>query len=161
MAGMYDEGLYVGRIVSQLTGTSKSGTPYVAITFDVHTALDNDLAESPSQGPHRTAYLYTSEKAVRYSQEKLALFGFHHADLERLGEGHAFYHELSGQAVLQCKHEEWPVDSGNIRDKWEIHAPLTRKWLAKSPPTKTAKPVKSEPRRIPMEEDAGDDFVPF
>lgn len=157
---MIPSGTYTGYLKEAVTSKAKTGTPSMALTFYIDTD-DQGRVE-------RTVYLYLSDGAWPYSEEKLEYLGFD-GDFANP----TFNESVTTDGVtLLCKHESY---EGEVRERWDIlrrrpieRAPdgevsqLNKRWRSRSggapkpaapgkpvgaPPPKPAKPAPPPPKQ--------------
>lgn len=150
---MLDAGNYLGYIDTAVTTESgKNKTPALAITFTVAHRAVNGEWEPLVADQKATVYLFLSEAAWAYTEDKLKKLGFNgDFDAPQWGED-----TIANGVALVCKHEEY---EGKTRDKWELAigggvakaetntiAKLTQRWKnnnATRPAGRPASPPKS------------------
>lgn len=114
----YDTGAYVGEIINQGLGESKTGTPYFFLKVKVLGTPDDNSYVPAAQQYERTVYFYLSEKAMEGTVENLKSLGFDGKSLAQLDTDHPQAISFIGnQQDLYCNHEEY---NGEWREKWNL-----------------------------------------
>lgn len=114
----YDTGAYVGEIINQGLGESKTGTPYFFLKVKVLGTPDDNSYVPAAQQYERTVYFYLSEKAMEGTVENLKTLGFDGKSLSQLDLDHAQAISFVGNQIdLYCNHGEY---NGEWREKWNL-----------------------------------------
>jgi hypothetical protein len=114
----YDVGAYVGEVINQGLGESKTGTPFFYLKVKVLGTPDNEGYVPAAQQYDRTVYFYLSEKSMENTVENLKALGFNGSSLAQLDPDHAKAVSFIGNQVdLYCQHEEY---NGDWKEKWNL-----------------------------------------
>lgn len=137
---MHPAGIYHGTPDTAVTSTAKTGTPQLVITFNLtHVADGPSWVELPT-GQTADVYLFLSDAAWPFTEEKLKALGFNgdFADPK-------FSDQVYAEGVdLECRHESY---QGKVRAKFEmmggnkpepaaadVMRQLNARWKAKTAP---------------------------
>ena len=105
---MLREGTYTGNIKNGGMDVASTGTPCMDIVFEItHYAESGEWVGIDPQDRH--LYLYCSDAAWQYTEQKLA-------DLDFNGDFKNPQFTDTG-IILECKHE---IYKGQTREKWEL-----------------------------------------
>ena len=106
-----EAGAYYGTVKQAVTSKAQTGSPQVAVAFDItHHAVAGQWIELSSP-IERSMFLSLHANAKAYSQEKLRMLDFNGDFDEPI---------LTTEGVrLTCSHEEY---EGKSRDRWELTA---------------------------------------
>lgn len=111
---MIDEGYYAGKLISATFEAPEGKSPRMSLVFEIG---GRDEEGNYVQGQQRRiVYLYMSDKAFQYSEEKLRRLGFN-------GNFEAPEFTSADNVELNCKHEEKVKDgkpTGQTVEKWDI-----------------------------------------
>lgn len=114
----YDTGAYVGEIINQGLGESKTGTPFFFLKVKILGTPDDNSYIPVTQEYERTVYFYLSEKAMENTVENLTHLGFTGKSLSQLDLDHKEKISFVGNQVdLYCQHEEY---KGDWNEKWNL-----------------------------------------
>lgn len=117
---MYEEGLYVGRVLSQAFGESKDkGTPYFSLTtLPLRRKLPGSEEYEDVSGQQRTVFMYLTEGTAEMVAEQLRSIGFDGSKFEDLDPANEGHHSFVGEEIpLWCSIEEY---KGKKNDKWSV-----------------------------------------
>jgi hypothetical protein len=116
MTPFYEEGNYLGQVMSQAMTKAKTGTPQFVLRFKVLTYADGS---SVPRQYERTMYRSITDKTMEYVKQDLETLGFKGTSLRQLDPNQGDFQDLSGIEVeLYCKHEEG--QDGELREKWML-----------------------------------------
>lgn len=110
----YEPGSYLGKITGQRFGTiPNSGTPFFAIEFEP--TQSTGANGFPDVVYKREVTLFVTEKAAKYTIEKLRELGWNGTQFSNLDPATDKYHSFEGQEVaLTCEINDKGYDSWNL-----------------------------------------------
>lgn len=109
---MFETGYYMGRFKEAvLTSQGDKKTPALAMKFDIVSFKNNGTLEMLAGDQERTVFLWLSDEAWQYSEEKLKRLGFN-GDFDS-----PKFTKTDDDVELQCDHEEY---DGKTREKWNL-----------------------------------------
>lgn len=115
----YEKGRYLCRITSQALGAAKTGTPQFVLRFQVIGLIKFDGAEDVTEY-ERTAYLYITEKTIKYFMDAMRTLGFHGSSFKDLDPNTDGYHDFTGiEVAMYCDHES-DLEGGGSHEKWGV-----------------------------------------
>lgn len=164
MSIFYQEGPYVGEIISQALGKAKTGTPQFILQFKV---LDGGPVYT------RTIFMAITEKTVEFVVAALEKLGYGAGTFGALDPSHPNHESFVGRQIdVYCRHEN--DQNGNLREKWSISRgasafkvdPLDNRELRKldalfGKQLPKPAPVSSPPRPLADGTVITDDDIPF
>jgi hypothetical protein len=120
MTPFYQPGKYKGVVTDQALGkNTKTGTPQFVLRVRIVAKLIDGNEELCKVQQERTIYMYLSEKAAKYTIEKLQGIGFAGSSIRQLDLSHSDAHDFREQVVeLVCNHED--DQNGDEREKWDL-----------------------------------------
>lgn len=116
----YEEGPYVGEVVSQALGESATkGTPFFMLKVKILGIPSGDDGFDPVKTSYeRSIYFYLTEKTAPFVVENLSMIGFAGKKISQLDPDAPNAHIFKGQQVdLYCSHEEY---EGEWKERWNL-----------------------------------------
>lgn len=120
MSVFYNQGLYLGTVVSQAMSETSNGNPQFVLTFNVVGKVDQTQPDTilSCQEGQRSVFMVFTEKTIDFSLEALKSIGFYKPSFSFLDPSRPDHQSFVGKEIeVWCAHKPY---ENELREKWTI-----------------------------------------